>query len=77
MSKRYKPQTITLLQDIVVKAGTMLSIEPPFKRETMCDYVSVLIAHGKDRTSEWTMPLDDAVSYGLVSAPVEKKARTT
>lgn len=82
MSKRRKPQIARLLNDLIIPIGTACTVEPPFKRQTMCDYVSVLISHGNDRTSEWTMPLDDAVSYGLVSVPEDKpvakpKARTT
>lgn len=82
MAKRKKSQIVRLLNDLIIPIGTTCTVEPPFKRQTMCDYVSVLIPHGNDRTSEWTMPLDDAVIYGLVSAPedapvAKPKARTT
>lgn len=72
MPKRKKPQVVRLVNDLIIPAGTVCTVEPPFKRQTLCDYVSVLISHGRDRTSEWTMPLEDAVSYGLVSVPEDK-----
>lgn len=69
MAKRYKPQTARTLVDIIIPAGTEAAVEPPHRTEYCTKYVSVLIAHGNDRTSEWLMPLEDAVSFGLVSQP--------
>lgn len=72
MASRRKPRKVRLLSDVTIPAGTVASVEPAHRRDFYCDYVSVLIAHGNDRTSEWLIPLDDAVSYGLVEA-VEKE----
>ena len=72
-AKRHKTQTVSLLEDITIPAGTEAVIEPPHHTHYATKYVSVLIAHGKDRTSKWLMPLDEAVSFGLVSEPERKQ----
>lgn len=72
MTTQNTPRSVTTLTDIVIPAGTVASVEPPHRTDYCADYVSVLIAHGNDRTSEWMMPLEDAISYGLVLAPAAR-----
>lgn len=82
MPKRKKPQIVRLMNDVIIPTGTVCDVEPPHHESYAGYYVSVIIPHGKDRSSRWFMPMDDAVSYGLVSAPEDKpvakpKARMT
>ena len=69
MPKKSKPNPVKTLIDIVLPAGTEVSINPPHRVSYAIPHVTVLIAHGKDSSSEWHMPLEDAVALGIVEAP--------
>jgi hypothetical protein len=61
-------------RDIVIPAGTEVDISPAGMGRTIhCDFASILTAETKDHTSEWSMPLDEALELGIV-APKEALA---
>lgn len=69
MGKRRKPTPIKTLVNIALSAGTEVSIDPPCRANYAAPYVTVLIAHGRHSSSEWRMPLEDAVALGIVEVP--------
>lgn len=69
MTKKRKPAPIKTLVDVVLPAGTEVSINPPHQTNHAIPHVTVLVPHGKDSSSEWHMPLEDAVALGIVEAP--------
>lgn len=63
---RSKKRRLTISREIVIPVGTIARIEPNRVSRYSGEWVSVLIAHGKDHTSEWMMPLKEALALGLV-----------
>lgn len=54
-----------LARDIVIPAGTKVQADGP-KTSMRGEAASVLIAETHDHTSEWSMPLDEALRLGIV-----------
>lgn len=65
---RKKSQTVFVktLKDVVIPAGTEGTLEP-WRRSDIIDYVSVMVSHNKDVTSEWLIPRKDAISLGIIA----------
>lgn len=56
-----------LARDIVIPTGTKVDVRPSGTRSKIfCDFAEVLISETKDHTSEWTMPLDEALELGII-----------
>lgn len=72
MTKAAKKYVTT--RDIVIPAGTEVSVDPPHTQSFGTEQVSVLHAESKDCTSEWRMPLDEAIEVGLVKDVTEVSA---
>ncbi len=66
MSRKQPTKTYVIARDIVIKAGTEVFVHGPHSRKVHYDAATVLTAVTKDTTSEWAMPLDEAVAAGLV-----------
>jgi hypothetical protein len=67
MTRKQKAETGWTLKPTNIPAGSKVT-RIPFSRFDSYDYVSVLVSHDKDATSEWRMPFDEAVRMGIVSA---------
>lgn len=53
--------------EIVIPAGTEVTIAPDeVKRHPAHSYASALLGMTKDSTSEWTMPLSEALQLGFI-----------
>ncbi len=63
--KRGKQPTYRLARNIVIPAGTPVQIAPVEVRRHG-EWASVLKAEGPDSTSEWVIPLDEALELGLI-----------
>lgn len=66
MNKKY-----VTARDILIPAGTAVHVNPPHRSNWGVPSANVLTAVTKDSTSEWLMPLDEAIAAGLV-AEVER-----
>lgn len=69
MKNNIKPESVKILKDILLSARTEATILPPHRVDYATPQVTILIAHGKDASSEWHMPLEDAVALGIVETP--------
>lgn len=54
------------LKNILIPAGSEVG-PAPVSITRYVDYVSVIVSHGPDHTSEWAMPKDDAIALGIVA----------
>jgi hypothetical protein len=66
-------------QDIVIPAGTVLQ-DAPWRtirggpRPGPSGHVDAIMGHGKDVSSVWTIPIDDALAEGVIEPVGEPKA---
>lgn len=65
-TRKMKIDYVTV-KDIVIPAGTRVAADGP-KTSYTCERASILVAESKDCTSEWSMPLDEALELGLIKA---------
>jgi hypothetical protein len=64
--KKRQSKTYVTTKDIVIPAGTEVSVDGP-KTHTYCyEKASILRGETKDVTSEWSMDLREALDIGLV-----------
>ena len=72
MTRKQRTERGLTLSTVTIPAGSEVT-RIPYSRVEKYDYVSVLVSHDKDATSEWTMPVEDAVRMGIVPADFSAK----
>lgn len=59
-------------RDIIIPAGTEVGIAHAGCGRTIhVDFAEILTAETKDHTSEWSMPLDEALELGIIEPAKE------
>jgi hypothetical protein len=74
MTRKQKTEEGWTLKPVTISAGSKVT-RIPFSRSDSYDYVSVLVSHDKNATSEWRMPFDEAVRMGIVPTDLSGKPR--
>jgi hypothetical protein len=65
MPRKQKTQKVLTTKEIVIPVGSEATVTP-YMKSSKTDFVSVLISHDKNGTSEWTMPVEDAIRLGFI-----------
>jgi len=76
MTRKQKAEEGWTLKTTTISAGSKVT-RIPFSRSESYDYVSVLVSHDKDATSEWRMPFKEAVRLGIVPPDLSKAEKPT